>query len=116
MAAVSPPRVRVYVVASGLCLLGQVMLTDYGTGAEGAAGFWLVVGCVLLLRVTRRRGRFARAFIVVTSVAGAALFASVGLHAPHASAIAALYLRQAVPLLTPTISNHVSVTSSQTSP
>ena len=77
--------------------------------------FWFPVGCALLWLVAYRRSRPARAFIVVTTLIGAAIHVGSDPTGPHAWALAALYLGQALPLLTPTVREHVSITTTRPS-
>ena len=73
---------------SGQFLAIQVLLTDYGDGRQGAAGFWFVVGCLL-----------------VSVVHGPAAFSD-----PDAAALALSHLGQAAPLLTDPVRRHVGAT------
>ena len=107
--ASSSSRVRACLLVSGACLAGQVLSTDYGVSANGQGWFWFLVGCAMLWLVAYRRSRLARTFIVVTALIGAALYVGSDPTGSHAWALAALYLGQALPLLTPTVRNHVTI-------
>jgi hypothetical protein len=86
---------------------GQVFSTNYGAGSEGQGWFWVLVGGAMLWLVAKRHSGLARAFIVVTSLFGAATFIAADPTGVHAWTHAALYLGQALPLLTPTVRAHV---------
>ena len=104
----SASRVRAWLWVSGACLVGQVFSTNYGAGSEGQGWFWVLVGGAMLWLVAKRRSGLARAFIVVTSLFGAAIFVAADPTGVHAWTLAALYLGQALPLLTPTVRAHVN--------
>ncbi len=103
--------VATYAVVSGLCLAGQVALTDFGGRNDGQRVFWLVVGVLLLWLVVSRRSRLARSFVVVTSLLGGVVYALVLLAYPggplHAAVLSALFFGQALPLMTRPVSEHV---------
>ena len=104
----SASRLRVWLWVSGACLVGQVFSTSYGAGSEGQGWFWVLVGGAMLWLVAKRRSGLARAFVVVTSLLGAAIFLAADPTGAHAWTLAALYLGQALPLLTPTVRAHVN--------
>ena len=62
----------------------------------------------MLWLVAKRRSGMARAFIVVTSLLGAAIFVAADPAGVRAWTLAAFYLGQALPLLTPTVRAHVN--------
>lgn len=92
---------------SGVCLVGQVFATDYGTDSGGQSWFWVLVGGALLWLVAKRRSGLAQAFIIATSLLGAAIFVAGDPTGLHSLILAALYLGQALPLLTPVVRKHV---------
>lgn len=99
---------------SGVALACQVALTDYGTGDVGTAVFWFVIGCALLGLVYRRRSRWARTLIVVTSLLGAVMYGLgsivYGLGAAHSARSAVLavaFLAQALSLMSRQVRLHV---------
>ena len=98
---------RSMLLVSAAFLVIQVVLTDHGTGHDGAAVFWMVAGALLLWLVYRRRSRVARGLIVVTALVGAVLYGLATLENPHAPALAVAHLGQAVPLLTSPVRQHV---------
>ncbi len=103
--------VTAYAALSGIFLAAQVALTDFGEGQDGQKVFWLVVGVLLLSLVVRRRSRVARAFVVVTSLIGAVIYALVLFTYPagplHAAALSALFFGQAVPMMARPVRDHV---------
>lgn len=107
-AASSTARLRVWLWVSGACLLGQVFYTDYGAGSESQSWFWAFAGIALLWLVAKRRRGLARAFIIITALLGAVVFVAANPTGVHAWPLAALYLGQALPLLTPTVRAHVT--------
>jgi MYXO-CTERM domain-containing protein len=98
-------------VISGVCLAGQVALTDFGGGSSGPKVFWLLVGLLMLWLVVRRRSRLARAFVVVSSLLGGIIYALLLLAYPggpvHAAVLSALFFGQALPLMTRSVRDHV---------
>lgn len=101
--------VRLLVLVSALSLSLQVVSTDYGNGvgAQGAAGFWFLVGVGLLWLMYRRRSRVARGTIIVTSLGGAVVYGLVAVQSADAALLAALFLGQALPLLAGPVRRHV---------
>ena len=97
-------------VISGVCLAGQVALTDFG-GGNGPRVFWLLVGVLLLWLVVWRRSRSARAFVVVSSLLGGIIYALLLLAYPggpvHAAVLSVLFFGQALPLMTRSVRDHV---------
>jgi hypothetical protein len=106
-------RVGRLVLVSLAALGVQVSLTDYGPGAESAAGGWLLIGCLLLWLVYRKRSRVARGMVVVPSLAGAVVYGMAALGGerigPVPALIALAYLAQALPLLTGPVRRHVQL-------
>ena len=96
-------------ISSGFMIV-QVSATDYGDGMidRQVAGFWLLVGAVLLWLVQQRRSRIARGAIVVVSLGGAVVYGLGALDSGRAALIAVAYLGQALPLLTVWVQRHVS--------
>ncbi len=103
----STSRLRVWLWVSGACLVGQAFFTNYPAGSEGQRWFWILAGVAMLWLVAKRRSRLARAFVVVTSLLGAVVFVASDPTGAHAWTLAALYLGQALPLLTPTVRAHL---------
>lgn len=101
----SPRTVRNLLLLSAAALIAQVAITDYGPGKSGAAGLWLVIGCLLLWLVYVRRSRVARAVVVVTSIVGAVIYAFGDV---TAAVLVLAYVGQAVPLLLSPVRRHVS--------
>lgn len=95
------------VVLSGVALAVQVAATDYGAGPAAAAGFWFVLGCLLLWLVYQRRSRAARGFIIVTSLAGAVVYGLVAFGDTRSAFLALAFLAQAAPLMTGQVRRHV---------
>jgi peptidoglycan/LPS O-acetylase OafA/YrhL len=96
----------------GACLVAQVALTEYGPDGQVQAAFWLALGLLMLWLLLRRRSRPARTFVLVTSFAGAILYALVLLSYPggpwHSAGLSALYIGQAAPLLAQPVRDHVN--------
>ena len=111
--ATSTAPVRGWVVGPLLVLSGQflaiqVLLTDYGDGRQGAAGFRFIVGCLQLSVVHVRRSRAARGVVVVLALAGAVVHGPGAFSDADAAALA--HLGQAAPLLTDPVRRHVGAT------
>jgi 4-hydroxybenzoate polyprenyltransferase len=98
---------RSLVRLSGAFLVVQVLATYYGLGNSGAAVLWLVVGCLVLWAVYRKRSRLARGIVVVTSLVGAVIYGLSAVGDAHAAVLAVAYLGQAVPLLLSPVRRHV---------
>lgn len=98
-----------FVLLSALCLALQVSVTDYGAGSErpATAVGWLLLGLALLWLVYRRRSRLARGTIVIVSIAGAVIYAAAAMDSGRSALLVALYLGQALPLLTVPVRRHV---------
>jgi hypothetical protein len=92
---------------SAVALTVQVANTDYGVGHAGAAGLWLLLGCLLLWLVYRRRSRAARGFVIVTSLAGTVVYSIIALTDASSGVLAVLFLSQALPLLSRQVRRHV---------
>jgi hypothetical protein len=107
----SPRTVRNLLLLSAAALIAQVAITDYGPGNSGAAGLWLVIGCLLLWLVYVRRSRVARTVVVVTSIIGAVIYAFGAFGDVTAAVLVLAYVGQAVPLLLSPVRRHVSPAS-----
>jgi len=109
--AVRAPAGAPLVVLLGLSaafLALQVALTDYGDAPGAATGWWwLVVGCLLLVAVGRRRSRLARGTAVVSALVGVVVYSTTAVGDPHAALLALTFLGQALPLLTAPVRRHV---------
>lgn len=99
--------VRTLVLVSAAALTAQVAMTDYGPGTSEAAALWLVIGCALLWLVYRHHSRVARGLVVVTSSAGAVVYAFGALDDLTAAALVLASLGQAAPLLLSPVRRHV---------
>ena len=97
------------VVLSGVALAVQVAETDYGAGpaAAAAAGFWFVLGCLLLWLVDQRRSRAARGFIIMTSLVGAVVYGLGAFGDTRSAFLGLAFLAQAAPLMTAQVRRHV---------
>lgn len=113
VADAAPDRLplRALLLLSAAFLALQVILTDYGDGHAGAAGLWLVVGCLLLLVLYRWRSRLARGVAVVTAFVGAVIHVLAAPQDPAAALLALTHLGQAVPLLLRSVREHVTTRS-----
>ena len=103
-------RTRDLTLLSATFLVVQVSLTNYGTGYQGAAVTWLLIGLVLLWFVYRKRSRVARGLVIVTSWVGAVVFALTALSWPvdwRAVLLVLAYAGQAVPLMLLPVRRHV---------
>ncbi len=98
---------RRLVAVSGAALTAQVVATDYGVGHAGAAGFWFVLGCLLLWMVYRRRSRAARGFVIVTSLVGVVVYGLGALGDARSAFLALTFLAQAAPLMSGQVRRHV---------
>ena len=109
------PAAKRLVLLSGAFLVLQVASTDFGGGPEEptAAIGWLALGAVLLWLVYRRRSRVARAFIIVTSFVGAAIYALAAIDDARAVLLAVFYVGQALPLLATPIRRHMQAEPSR---
>ena len=104
-----PHTVRLMIAVSFVCVVAQAALTDYGD-SPGAALVWLVLDALLLGFVYVRRSRAARAVMVVLALLGAVVYAVAAVNGDgHAAVLALLFLGQALPLLTPSVRDHVQV-------
>ena len=98
---------RRLVAVSGAALAAQVVATDYGAGHAGAAGFWFVLGCLLLWMVYRKRSRAARGFVIVTSLVGVVVYGLGALGDARSAFLALVFLAQAAPLMAGQVRRHV---------
>ena len=94
-----------WVAVSAAALVVQTAVTTYPQ--EDGGVLWLWVGLVLLWFVQARRGRVARVLVVASGLVGALVHLLGGLAQPHALLVAASFLAQAVPLMTPAVRAHV---------
>ena len=103
------------VLLSGAFLVLQVASTNYGRGPgePAVATGWLVIGAVLLWLVFRKHSRLTRGIIIVTSFAGAIIYALVAVEDARAGLLAMFYLGQALPLLAAPVRQHVQAAHSR---
>lgn len=91
---------------SGLLLVPQSMLVDYGSDVDaGGAVPAIAVGIVLLVLV-RLGSRVARGIVVVLAATGATIYLLASTSVTG-FAIAILFAGQAAALLTPSVRHHV---------
>ena len=107
---------RSLILVSGVFLLLQVAVTDYGAD-RNAEVFWFVSGAVLLWLVYRKHSRVARGVMIVLALTGAVFYATVAVaDGPAAAAgrsaalLALSYLGQALPLLTTPVRRYLTQT------